>query len=539
MKIVIHPIKGMLPIIESAKLPLENATLAINCRFDSGSLEPYADLVAKAATLATNTSSIYLYGDTHWFSWSDDVDLVESPINNDQYSRAYFTGSGSYPKITAAAIATGGGVMPTASYKMGVQQPTAPILKGYLNNTDDADAENDITRFYVQTYVNAYGEESMPSDISEEITLLNPDASVELYFDAIGVNDQNITKRRLYRTNGDAYQLVAELDVGLHTSSATAFEDNVADAGLGIVLESWGYSEPNSAMKGLTAMANGILAGFWGNTVAFSEQYQPHAWPTDYQQTTEFDVVAIKGIGNSIVVGTTGNPYLFAGVSPDAVSGQKLEIAQSCVSKRSMVDMGNYVIYASPDGLVGIGPGMARLLTEGMFNKKAWANYNPETIVATYYEDKYVAFFDGGGFIFDPRTQDFIELDFSADAVYTDLKRDTLYIVQSDNLFAMDEALASMPFTWEKVVRLDYRPMPSCVYIDCERPQDLSFSLWLDGALVADYADLSAAPDDVVLDHPCFRLPQGRGKELRLQLAGTGQVHRLMFASNLRELMNG
>ena len=51
-------------------------------------------------------------------------------------------------------------------------------------------------------------------------------------------------------------------------------------------------------------MANGIAAGFDGNTVLFSGAYLPYAWPEANRLTTEDDVVAICPIGTSLVVGT-------------------------------------------------------------------------------------------------------------------------------------------------------------------------------------------------------------------------------------------
>ena len=46
-------------------------------------------------------------------------------------------------------------------------------------------------------------------------------------------------------------------------------------------------------MKGLTAIGNGIFAGFSGKRLCFSEPFLPHAWPVAYRITLEDEIVGI------------------------------------------------------------------------------------------------------------------------------------------------------------------------------------------------------------------------------------------------------
>lgn len=536
MRLVIEQPGGMIPLIEPSKLPVNNALKAVNCRFDNGSLRPYAGLTDKTANLASNTKTIFFYEDLHWFSWDNEVHIVESPINNDAFARVYYTGEGA-PKITVNSVATGGGVMPVLSYRMGVRQPTAPSVGIISSNEQNTEGQgDDITTFYVLTYVNEYGEEGMPSGLSTEVTKLNPDAVVNLTFESLTGNDQNIVSRRLYRVVDDAYRLVATIPLATLT-----YADSKKDFELGIVLDTFAFAEPMQEMKGLTAMANGILAGFSGNTVGFSEAFLPHAWPIDYQQTTNEDVIGMKAIGNSLVVTTKGKPYLFTGVSPDSISSEKIEIAQACVSSRSMVDMGEYVIYASPDGLVAISASNATVITEGLFNKRTWAQYQPETIHAEHYEGKYVAFYGGtAGFIFDPSSKNFIELDFYAKALYNDLLTDTLYMSINDQLKSFDESLASLTFEWSKSIRLDYRVSPSCAYVDLENAANVSFKVEVDGQELINYPTLDGVGiNQLPGESPVFRLPAVRGKECVITVGGTGEVHRIAVGSNMKDVQHG
>lgn len=160
----------------------------------------------------------------------------------------------------------------------------------------------------------------------------------------------------LYRTVNGIYKLVAS---GLVASTYT---DTKTDSELVDELKSTDWYSPNGNLKGLIDLPNGALAGFFENVLAFSEPYQPHAWPSDYEITFPFDIVAIAIKGNSVFVATKKYPYLVTGYHPDSMSDRNLEFNQACISKRSMVTVLNGVIYASPDGLAFIPSGGAPYL---------------------------------------------------------------------------------------------------------------------------------------------------------------------------------
>jgi hypothetical protein len=58
--------------------------------------------------------------------------------------------------------------------------------------------------------------------------------------------------------------------------------------------------------------------------------------------------------------------------------------------------MGQFAIYASPEGLVGIGPNMLKVLTEPLFNREDWTAYNPSSITGFMWEGMYVGFYNKG-----------------------------------------------------------------------------------------------------------------------------------------------
>ena len=148
-------------------------------------------------------------------------------------------------------------------------------------------------------------------------------------------------------------------------------------------LVSTNWMSPPADLKDITLLPGGVAAGYRGKELYFSEPYHLYAWPPEYRQTLEYDIVAIVAAGNSLIVTTTGNPYLCFGTEPAAMTLERLDASQVCSSKRSMVDMGYQAVYASPDGLVSVAGCNPQLLTRDVINPEDWrTDYKPEEVHA-------------------------------------------------------------------------------------------------------------------------------------------------------------
>ena len=124
-----------------------------------------------------------------------------------------------------------------------------------------------------------------------------------------------------------------------------------------------------------------------------------------------------------------------------------------------MVDMGPYVIYASPDGLIAAEGTSVRNLTEGIITPSQWqASYYPATITGFLWEERYVGFYNTGsgygGFIFDPRVNDgtsFVDLDASAliRGGHTDPDDSQLYLIISNTIKKFQGGGSNLTFNWK------------------------------------------------------------------------------------------
>ena len=287
------------------------------------------------------------------------------------------------------------------------------------------------------------------SDLDEEGPPSPPSALLERFFRRDGallpvtLSDMetgvtgaySIASKRIYRTvvggSGEtAYHLVKTVAATVDTTI-----DDVPTVSVGDELRTLTWQSPPANLSGLTALPNGVLAGFVDRTLWLSEPYEPHAWPPEYTLVMDYPIVALGVYGTTVVVLTTGVPYLVDGVHPQYMTQSKLELDQACIAKHSVTRFGNTgILYASPDGLVQVGPGIAQVVTREIFNKRNWDSLHPKTIRAVYHDENYLAFHDGGMFAL---MQDMSGVSHFSDvpsAFFQDRERDALYVVEDGEL---------------------------------------------------------------------------------------------------------
>jgi hypothetical protein len=552
MKFQVPIFKGLNNAISPRLIPDEQAQVSKNCLLRDGNLSAIkANTSETTPALATNSKSLFLYQDTHWFSWGGDVTALNSPIAQDQYERVYIIGNGA-PKYTNSSIATGGGALPFSTYLLGMPAPNQPTgtITYYDQELDlvtpDVAADfpvdpnstfinittnEDETRFYVCTLVSAYGEEGLPSVVSPALEMLyNKDTVTLTFSDLGGFGNYNITKRRIYRTatSGEITEffLVDEIPV-----SQATYVDSNATSLLGAELNTSDYDRPPTNMAGAIVTANGVLIGFAGNEIIPSEPYLPYAFPLDYRQSLQGNIVALAEMSGGVAIATDDKPAIMSGLTPDSYTITPLDAAYPCVSKRSMVDIGEAAIYATHDGLVAISQQGARLATESILSREYWHSLNPDSIHAYRYKDYYIGFCNGNmGFSFNLKDGTFTELDFYATAGFFDTKAGKLYLLVNNALVSFDNG-SELSFTWQSK---EWQLPNASLSTAKVRGNNLT---GITLKVIAD--DVQIMSKALINTIDTFRLPALRAERISIELTGTGQVSTVTLGSSPQDLIDG
>lgn len=366
---------GEIPRTQPRLLPEMASQAAFNTRLTNGDLSPIRKSRFQhffAGMPGAGYKTIYKHaGD--WLGWTGSVHAAPGPVAAD---RLYYTGDGE-PKMRV-----GGTVYPLA-----VNRPTAPLSAAATGTPSGSGLSE--SRLYVYTWVTDFGEESEPCPISNEV-VWQPGQTVTMSGFQSTPAGRNITKQRIYRsqssTSGTTLYFIEE-----RTASTANYIDSLPPTAIVEPLASLDWNAPPSTLNGLIALPNGMMAAFSGKDLYFCEPYYPHAWPQKYVLTMDYPIVGLGAFGTSIVVATTGNPYIVSGTAPDSMQQEKMELNLPCINARSIVDLGYAVAYASHDGLVTVSSAGPRVATYPLFSREEWMRLNPQTMIAGQNDGRYLA----------------------------------------------------------------------------------------------------------------------------------------------------
>lgn len=540
---------GKAPKVYARLLPEDMAQVAENCRLDSGRLEAWngnqsASISPVASyTISSQTKTLFRYSDAIWIGSDEDINIVRSPIAEDPHERLYVTGRGRYtsntgfPQMTSAQVVGNG-----TYYRLGLPDPEN-IESVTLTPATSANVDTEVpqTRSYLFTYVSAYGEEGVGSIPQlANVVEVHTDQTATIDFPANPSGAYNLSKKRLYRTDSSGtYRFVTDVPLANDT-----VDDAKTEGQLGEALPTATFiappddvtaNHPDGSLQGLVSLPNGILAGFAGQTVCFSEAFQPHAFPDDYKLTMKSDVVAIAPINSGLLVLTKEKPAVVQGLDPSSMAMQEIDSTLSCVSKRSVVDMGQYVMYASPDGLVMGSDGGLQLVTQDILTRDQWQEFLPSSIIGFYWEGHYIGFYSNGsenkGFIFDPRggKNTFVTLGFHATAGFNDLENDELYLVVNGSVVKFASG-SGLNFSWRTKKFYSPRPInPAVAKVDCDSySSNPTFKLYADGVL---------KHTESVSNSNVFRLPSGyKAQEFEIELTGSASINEFCVYESAEEI---
>lgn len=338
--------------------------------------------------------------------------------------------------------------------------------------------------------------------------------------------------------NGSRWTMNSVPATALHTGSL-AYIDGLDSQRLGEVCPTLNWLMPPTVkhptsgvtthLKGLTSMANGSMAGFIDNMVAFCEPYVPYAWKPEYQHSLNVPAVGLCSFGKSMLVGTKSYPYIFS--SHDSPP-DKLEFEQGCVSARSMVAGLGGVFYASPDGYCFANQSGVEVVTLGLFSNEDWQKLKPSSIFAVVH-DSVLYFWTNDGtrcFGLDMVAKKLTRHDLPCTAVFADVVTDSVYAArggQIARLFSATGARATgvwhsgianigghAPFAW---LQVDSEFDAGSVKVD-----------WYgDGDLVHSVEVTNSSPE---------RVPPGRYLEHQIRVTSKSRVTSVTLAGTTEEL---
>lgn len=454
---------GEIPRMIPRLLNENYAQVAQNTKLENGALMPIRR-GRFAHQMEFDCKTIYLNG-SEWMGWQTFVRVVPAPI---AANRLYVTGDGK-PKIIAGGV----------TYDLAVPFPTTKLTTSLVSGTVDPKLSS--TVLYTYTWVTALDEESEPAPLSSDL-LWSPGIDVKLSGFQTPPTGRGINRMRIYRSQTGVSGVTTLYFIHERAATNADFIDVVADNPINETLPSADYNAPPDNLQGLTALPNGIMAGFVGKKLYFSEPYIPHAWPEKYVLTCDYEIVGLGVFGSAVAILTKGNPYVAQGTLPENMTMERLKVNLPCLNAQSIVDLGYSVAYASTEGLVTISQSGAVVASASLLTTDQWKQMGPESFISGQYAGRYMtcySFMDSdkierrGILIFDlTGSQPFlVRASDDADAMFFEIGTGVLYILRNGREVFEWDAI-SQPYG-EQYWRSKRFVMPSwtnfgCILVDGE-----------------------------------------------------------------------
>ena len=266
------------------------------------------------------------------------------------------------------------------------------------------------------------------------------------------------------------------------------FTDDFDSRTLFDILDTDNFDPPPATLKGLTLVQNNILCGFDGNQLFFSEPGFPHAWPPEYVLTFEYDIVAIAAVAGYILVLTKEYPFQVSGNNPATMAFARIDTLYPCVSKRSVVNMGFGVVYATFGGLAVYNPSAgADLITKYVHDWDTWGvDFDLTKLVGRFYNGKYFGSNGTTAFIFerDERIGGyFVRINYNFSTAWYDPQTNDFYYIADNlgNLLRWDQRgqpLSAMEWKSKVIVTKDFLNLGAArVIADYATPDEETIAL--------------------------------------------------------------
>lgn len=542
MKIRVNEFGGMAPKVEPRRLAENLATLARNAGFESGAVAPATIGTVPSTDFAPLNGSVRSIlrpanGDTRLAFTSDTTGEAFASLvaPSDAWGRVYFT-TALGPRFTVQDNYTPNGLkINPVSYKLGVKTPQYAPIAGTPAFTVPAGQTADLIRVaYIFTFVDKYGHEGAPSKSSTIVQLpYGLPFTCKLTFTAESLPETNVegAVRRVYRATFDGsesrWQFIGDVPLANSTWNDTVALGQEAEE---LISTDW---VPPPVLAQMVPMASNFAAGFHGNVLCYSESRLPHAWPEKYRFPLKYQIVGLKPTQNGLLVATTGKPYWAFGADPASAVPVELDANHPCLSARSLVDMGGYVVYASNDGLVAVSGQDVKVITTEFIDRLTWLrDFSPANIVAFPYEGRYVfsvgsawwAFdpAEGGGFV---QLTELAVLPSQLRQAYYDAKRDVTVLLNTSGVAHDVVAKAGASFLWRSK---QFEVPPVCF----GRARVLSTDYPVTLRLTSD----GTVRTYVIPDERPVPLAPGRmARNWQIEVEGAGRVTEITLAQSPRE----
>lgn len=357
------------------------------------------------------------------------------------------------------------GTIPDAGCKSELPRKDCDPWKDKEGCTDYADMPE--IRFYVVTYVTACGEESAPSEPSNNVDIKNGDA-VSLYDNA--TPPSNAVKRRWYRSiinskGTVSLHFVKETDIATQGTVDDRCPNDFDEE-----LKTKDEIPPPECITGVLNYGNNSIVLYGGREIYLSKPMLPHAYQECSHLTVQDTILAGVSLIDTVegkstywtAFFTNVGQYVMVGDDYTSVTIKKHEFRYIVSSLKSITTAEGVIYFATEDGIVCMSLNDQSLITDNTHTEIEWAAYNPYEQTLAYHDGRLFGFFysstEDKGFVITAnakdkrRFQSFSTLSVGADVCFSDYRQ--LYFTNGNRVYLWAGSDSNLTYTWKSARKI-------------------------------------------------------------------------------------
>lgn len=493
---------GIAPRYET-RLSEGYAVTAENCDLTGGILKP---LKGHALEYGATGADIIKF-DGNWEIGKKDY--IRWPINN--YNLLfYLEGTTLKKKIDITTVGTGQTIP---------NQPT--VSEGATGNLTG-------TYQYIVTWkrsVGGYIDESGPSTPSSEITVSGKKITVNRPTGYTG----NVTEWNIYRISRETgeFQFVA----GVAISTAT-YTDNTIDADLSASPTTWYTSDqgneitfaPPPELEGLSGPHGGMLFGWYGSTLYWSEPAYPDAWPVFYQMNFPYEIKAVMPFAGALSVLTQGGAFRVDGNHPELLQQTEALSSEPCLNT-DIARSSRGVFYMSDSGLV-LFNGFESVVVSDQAFTETWfrQNINISGVILAENDNIIYIFHDAGTLYMDMQTKQWATMPGIYRAAWKEPETGWLYAADAAGIWKINGSVDDVMVWKSGDITASIKDVP-WKEIEVVGTGEIILTVWIDGS---EKAVKSLEFGTLYRERTLGLLQEYQGRRLQLQFEGTGTIEEVI-----------
>lgn len=428
------------------------------------------------------------------------------------------------------------------------------------------------SRVYCYTCINKFGEESPPSPPSIEAKMdscMSVNVNIPVSWSVGGSTvylrnyQPGVTGFRIYRTvtgsDGTTnYHLFRE--IGLPSGSAY-FADYMRPVWLDTLrakhaketLPTIGGIQAPAGLQHIQPYSSGILMGFVGDELCFSQDYQPYAWPVARRIKSPYQIRAAATVSNGVLLGTDGGLFIASGATPESMGVMRIP-EDTTMKYPEFFMIGDAAAAFTSDGLSVInGQSVDSSLSQQYWTREdwlKWANGNADfadddlwfgygIVAVKTFNNSLVVMCGSGGYIVDLEGKSLTNFSVRAGAVsaaHFSPRHDELFLIAGGYVCRWGTGDFRELYYKSKNRRL---PFPVCLRaakITLGSAGTVGFQLFADGV---EKHFVTITSDQPYSQH-FFRLPSGyKAIEYSYGVSSTAIINEIHIAETMTELRGG